>query len=148
VSDTLLHNPSRMLVQLLLDAALVAAFDATSGWPAFWEGMADSPDDAISITDTLGIAEGVTMPDGAIQEHQGFQLRVRSSRPHDGYTKIAQLRQYLSESVANQLVNVDGTQYTVHAVTKLGPILPLGREVPGSRRSAHTVNGLVSVTRR
>jgi Bacteriophage minor capsid protein len=148
VTDTVLHHVSRILVQLLVDAAQVTAFDATSGWPAWWEGMNDSPDNAVSLTDTTGISDGVTMPDGAIQEHQGFQLRVRSSLPQDGKLKISQLRQYLSESVANQLVNIDGYQYIVIGVVKLGPVLSLGREVPGSNRSAFTVNGLVAIMRR
>lgn len=146
MSDTLLHNPSRILVQLLLDAGQVASFDALTGWPAWWEGVSDSPDDAVSVYDTAGISDGDDMH-GGINEHHGLQIRVRCSRPADGYSKIAAIRDY-TKSVTQQLVNVDDTQYTVQALVKFGPILSLGQEVPGSTRSLFTVNGLMSVTRR
>lgn len=146
MTNVLLHPPERILVQLLVDAGQAAAYTATP-WPAFWDAEPDSPDDCMTITGTLGMVDGIDQVTGRIDEHHGFQLRVRSSRAQDGYAKVMAVRAYMAANVAYQLVNVLGTQYTVYAI-KPGGILPLGKDTPRSKRSLFTVNGLMTVARR
>ena len=147
MTTLLLHPPAEILVQLLVDAGQVAAYDATP-WPMFWDQEPDSPDNCVTAFGTAGIVDGVSQIDGEIWEHHGFQLRVRSSKPADGYAKIAALRSYMSKSVSYQLVNVAGTQYTVYALVMRQAIMPLGKDTPHSKRSIFTTNGLMSVIRR
>lgn len=145
---TLLHPPAKILVQLLVDAGQVSPYTSLTDWPMFWDAEPDSPDDCVTAHDTAGVVDSIDQVVGEIMEHRGFQLRVRSSKPDVGYAKIEALRAYMVASVKNQLVNVNGTQYVVYALAMRQAILPLGKDVPNSKRSVFTTNGLMSVARR
>lgn len=145
MTSTLLHSPSQILVQLLLDSGLVNAYSSQT-WPGWWDGEADAPDNAVTVTDTAGETDR-NMVDGEIDERCGFQVRVRSSVPQVGRSKAAAIREFMG-TVAQRLVTVESTLYLVHALVKLGPILSLGKDVPRSKRSLFTLNGLMPVSAR
>ncbi len=139
----LLHSPARIVHQLLVDQGV----GASSGrWTTKTDGEADSPDDVLTIYNTASRDDGWTQF-GEQQTWNGVQVRVRSSNPETGLRKANDITQLFDVGLTNgTLVNVDGTQYNVGSVHRTGDVLPLGN-VTGSKRSLHTIDCLVSVTK-
>lgn len=144
--NTLSHSPADILTQVLVGLGVASQIEDNTAWPVFAGGEPASPDNCITIYDTEGDYHGRTMVDGAIQEHHGFQIRVRARDHATGYSKITAIRESLSQSVRQTLVIVDTTVYQVWAVNKLRGIFSLGLEVPASKRRLFTFNGTTFIT--
>lgn len=146
MAGVLLHSPADILRQLLIDLELGTAYvdDATS-WAVFASGEADMPDDCITVYDTEGRNHGREMVHGERQEHHGFQVRVRARNHAVGYLKARDIAVKLDQEVYQELVTVEEIQYLVHAVTRVGDVLPIGKDAPRSKRSLFTINGIVSL---
>jgi len=142
----LLHSPADIVRQLLVDIGTASLPTSNTYWPASTDQELDSPDDTITLYDTVGRIDGVTQPDGEIDEHYGFQIRLRSSQHTTGYRKLLGIRKYLAANVQNVTVNVDGTSYRVWSVTNLSSVNRLGKDLANSRRRLFTLNGTVVVT--
>lgn len=142
-----LHTPAQVLQQLLIDFGF--GFDGTPVPPPPWSCYAtnepDTPDDCITVYDTVGRTFGRENIIGDILEHYGLQFKVRSSTYDVGWLKARALSQLLDEAVRLNTVNVDSATYLVFSVNRTGPILPLGKDVPGSKRNLFTVNATAAI---
>lgn len=116
-----------------------------SAWPVYCSSEPDRPDNSITVYDTDGTDNGRTMVDGKLQRLFGFQVRVRSDSHGTGWTKADAIQTALAESVYQETVTVNGRSYLVHAVSRIGDVLPLGKESPTSKRSLFTLNAGVTV---
>lgn len=147
----LTHSPAQIIRDLLVDLGLGVLPSAGGNWPLFVTSIPDSPDSIITITDTLGTSDGRIQPTGEAAEHPGFQVAVRDSNHQDGWEKANAIRVALSETVASNSVSITdnvgtGTsEYVVFAVTKIGGIIVLGKELPTSKRHLFTINATVAL---
>ncbi len=155
-ADDLRHSPAEVVRQLLVDEGLCTdhgpALEAAAPWPAYATNEPDNPDDCVTVFDTQGQDDGRVMSDGQLQQHYGVQVRVRSAShgPVGGWRKAREIRTGLSKEVYRQDVTVtdeDGTasRYMVHALTRIGMVLPIGRDKPSSHRDVYTINMTVVV---
>jgi len=112
-------------------------------WPVYKDKEAAQPDNLIKVTDTAGQDDGRTMPDGEPVAHFGFQVMVRAVDNPTGWAKANEIRTALA-GVTRLVVAVDDQRYLVQAVVKIGQVLPLGEEVPVSKRNLFTLNALLS----
>lgn len=147
----LTYQPSRILVQLLIDAGLCVLGDGSTRWSTYYEGHSDTPDDMISIVGTQGRVDSEDQH-ANVDEHHAFQLLVRAADPEAGNSKIETLRDALVR-VYQRVVTITprtgtGKTYVVHNVSGVGPVLPLGVDRPNSSRSLFTWNAYVLISER
>lgn len=147
----LTYHPSRILVQLLIDAGLCSRGDGSTQWGAYYEGHNDLPDDLISIVGTQGRVDSEDQY-GNVNEHFAFQLLVRGADPEAAHTKIQTLRDALHR-VYQRVVTITprtgtGKTYVVHNVSGSSAVLPLGVDRPNSSRSLFTWNAYVLIEER
>ena len=104
------------------------------------------PDNAVTLYDTVGNDDGRAMQGGSIYNHPGVQIRVRSKALQLGHAKAEEIRTVLSESIKLSPISVDGVNYLVQAVTRIGQVIPIGRDTSESTgRFLHTVNCTMSL---
>lgn len=144
-----LHSPAQVLRQLLIDFGF--GFDGTTlpapAWSCYASSEPDVPDNCITVYDTAGQTFGREQNLGDTLEHYGLQFRVRSSVYDVGFVKTRALSKMLDESVRLNTVNVDDATYLVYSVNRTGPILPLGKDTPASKRNVFTVNATAAMRR-
>ena len=114
-------------------------------WPIYAADEPDVPDNCITVYDTPGIKHCRVMPGGEVQEHHGFQVRIRATSHPVGRTKADAIKITIDQVVYQNLITVGSTSYRVHCLNRTTDVLSLGREVPLARRSLFTVNGLASL---
>lgn len=146
MSDVLAHSPAHVLSQVLIDLGQASDPDDGASWPVYVNGEPTSPDNCVTVYDTEGEYHGRVGIDGEIQEHYGFQIRVRSSRADDGYQKAGLIRRALAESVDHLYVLVESDNYLVYNAAKLRGIFSLGTDTPAGKRRLFTFNGLLALT--
>ena len=147
------RSPAEVVQQLLIDGGIGTTGDALDGalgaWPVYAtiepDDLETIPDEIVVVYDTQGIDDLRTMIDGKLYTHHGVQLLVRSSNHSRGYAKAMAARNYLAESIRNTYTTVVETRYLVHAVTKIGDVLPIGTDPGTSKRLLFTVNATVSL---
>jgi hypothetical protein len=114
-------------------------------WPVFVAGEPPTPDNVVTVYNTLGKDEGRSQVDGERQEHHGIQVRIRGATHDIGYRKARAIATALDRSVYQEGVDIDEFSYLVHCVSRTGDVLDLGSETPESKRQVFTINALVSL---
>jgi len=145
MSGSLTHSPADVIRQLLIDLGLGTTPTDEGSWPIFVSNEPDAPDNAIAITDTAGKLDGRIQNDGELGIHHGFQVRIRAATRAAGYAKANALAVGMDELVAYDTVTVSSTTYIVHAITRTGDILFLGKEVDASKRFLFTINAVTAL---
>lgn len=144
----LLHNPARVLRQLLIDlglgvqAAYAAGVYTGGAWPVFASGEPPTPDECLTVRGTLGTDFGYSQPGGELLQYHGFQVRVRAGSDETGYARASSILAALNEGGYPVAVTVESTPYCVGDAWTKG-VIPLGKETPESKRSLFTINGLL-----
>lgn len=106
----------------------------------------DRPDNVITIYDTQGKKNGRTHVDGEVQEHHGFQMRVRSADSKTGYTKARAVYIIMSQTVFRDCLTIEGSVYRVQSITLTTDVVPIGKDASTpTKRSLYTINGLISL---
>ncbi len=146
MSSQLQHSPADILRYLLVQGGYGTLPEADGVWPIAAMQELPDPDNTITLYDTTGKIDGVTQPDGEIQEHYGVQIRLRSTLGTNGWTKLSAIRAYLSETIQNFYVTIDSIIYRVWCVTNIGSIISLGKDGSNSRRRLYTLNVTTVVT--
>jgi hypothetical protein len=133
------HSPAQLIQRVLIAHGLGA--DPPAGpWPVYAAHEPDGPDDAVTVFDTAGTGDGRSMLDGTPWFHYGFQVRVRAVDHLSGWRKADAIRTALATAVYRETIVLGPDQYLMHAVTALGDVLVLGKEVPASKRRLFTLN--------
>lgn len=148
MSGNLNHSPATIIQQLIVDKTLARLPSGSGDWPIYSSFMPDgegAPSDAIATFDTTGRNQGRTQIDGEVQENHGVQIMVRADKFNVGYAKSRTIATTLDEDVLRQTVSIDGTDYLVQCVNRVGDVIPLGKE-DGTNRRLFTINVLVVVT--
>lgn len=135
----LVHSPAQIISQLLTDLSL-----ADSSWPAYYTNEPADPDTVLTVYNTLGVNQR-TMPEGVIYSKRGIQIRARARTAAEGWAKLDAVRGTLSQGINKPTINISGTAYTVHGITRIGEIIDVGKESPTSNRHILTLNFVASV---
>ena len=140
MSGTLIHSPEQIIQYLMRDLAVATLPSANGSWPVYCSTLPEDPDNALSVIGTAPVIQGRKQYNGEVQQHYGIQLTVRSITHAIGSAKIVAIAETFSTSVLRDSVTIDSSIYTVQSISiKSGPI-PLGDEVPQSKRQIFTLN--------
>lgn len=147
MSGALSHSPADVVRYMMIDLSLGTIPTAGGSWPINVSVEPDSPDNCITIYDTEGIQSGSEQVGGEVQEHHGFQVRVRSPTHAVGYAKARAIAQALDTLVAYETVTISSNTYRVESVSRRGDVLVLGKDMSNTKRDLFTINYLVSITK-
>lgn len=149
--SNLIRSPAEVIQQLLIDGGLTTEGGQEGQWPCWSDREPDDtdgpiPDEIVVVYDTQGVDDLRTMIDGKLYTHHGIQLLIRAATKGRGYAKAMAARNYLAEAIRNTYTTVVETRYLVHAVTKIGDVIPIGTDPGTSKRTMFTVNATVAMT--
>jgi hypothetical protein len=145
MSGALDHSPADVVRRLLIDMSLGTLPSSSGSWPVFATMEPTTPDNAITVYDTTSTKDGRLQVSGQMQEHYGIQIRIRSANPVDGYVKASAIAVAVDETAYQNSVSISSSVYLVHALSRTGGVLALGKEVPDSKRNIFTINVLVDL---
>ena len=151
MTGSLSHSQADIVAQLLIDLGFGTDPTLDGIWPIYVTEEPNSPDNVITVYDTVGTSDGRTQFDGEMQEHHGILIRVRSTTYPIGRTKARAIAVGLDETVLRDTVGVasvlgTGTaQYFVDSVSRKGDVISLGKESPNSKRTIFTINATVTL---
>lgn len=147
---TLNHNPAIIFRQLLVDLG-VGSDPPSSGSPSLntWYLHANKnvnePDQILVVHHTPDIKSGRVMNTGKVDLQYGIQVYGRHKSNATLSAKMESLVTVLDETIYQNTVTVDSTQYLVHAFSNRGPILDIGEEEGKTKRNQMTVNGTITI---
>jgi hypothetical protein len=141
----LTHNPDRIIRSLLLSLSLGTDSADDGAWPVYYSVEPDHPDEVITVYSTIGILQGRSQLTGAHEEKYGIQVRVRGQSEIAGRSKIAAIVNGLDTQTLLKTISVSATSYIVHAMSRKGSILSLGKD-QNSNRYLFTVNYTATIT--
>lgn len=144
MASTLAHSPAAIIRKLLIDLGLGAEPTPTAAWPVYDANEPTSPDNCITVYDTQGIGAGRSMIDGELLGFNGFQVRVRGVDHPTGWTKADAIQTTLAKQVLRKVVHVGASNYLVHAASRIGDVLALGKD-PDSKRRIFTLNAIAAI---
>lgn len=120
-------------------------------WPVFHNNRPDEPDDLIRVGGTAGRKLARIMLDGFVEEAHGIQIMVRSAALEDGSGKAEAVMLAL-DALTRYQVTVDTSElgndphtYLIHVVTRSTGVIPVGKEMPASKRHLHSLNVLAQI---
>jgi len=145
ITDYETDSPASILASYITGQGIMSSPNTSSDWPLYVSHRPDEPGDIGTIYDTSGIKDGRDMRTGAIEQHYGLQIVIRSESYEGGWNKINVLLSNL-DSIFNTNVVKDDTTYTIHNVSRIGTINPLGYEKNTKRRHLFGANLLASIT--
>lgn len=144
----LLHSPSQIIARLLIDLGLgtlpLNPPLASAVWPVYASNEPSTPDNVLTIYDTVGLDHGRSMVTGEMFGPYGFQVRIRSVNHPTGYVKADGIHREMCEGVYQETVHVDAVTYLVHCISKVGDIMVLGKD-PDSSRRLFTINAVAVI---
>ncbi len=148
-SDALLNTPAVVLASYIIDQAIGSMTDPDNGsaWPLYTSFMPDTGANTNcgAMYDTPGFKDGRLM-EGAVIQHYGIQLKIRSDTHVAGYNKADAVAVAL-DAIANATITIGANEYQIYNVSRASPVISLGAE-PGTKgRQLFTVNFLVSLKR-
>ncbi len=139
------HSPADIVRWLLISEGEGTEPIANSDWPINSSSEPESPDNCITTYDTSGILNGRIQKTGSMVEHYGFQIRVRGTNHRDVWRKINDLKEIIDRGIRLTTINIESSIYLVHAITRSGGVLALGKESPTSQRLVFTLNAIVAL---
>lgn len=138
------HSPAEVVAQALIDSGLTFIYSSPQ-WPTFIGEEPDTPDKVVTIYDTTPVKDGRTMTDGEVILHYGLQIRIRSTNPKQGWTKLQAITDYL-DGLSHKYVSMDdGNEYDINAMSNQNGILNLGKEEV-TRLNIHVANYTATIT--
>lgn len=146
LSTTLLHSPADVIGQLIIDLGLGVTFtNPPTDWQVNVSNEPHTPDNVITTYDTSATNDGRSQIDGEKYQHYGVQVRIRSSDHTTGYVKSQAIAVAFDETVYQNTVTIDGSNYLVHSISRDSEVLAIGKETPESRRRVFTINALTCI---
>ena len=151
MSGALSHSAADVIRHLLIDLGLGTLPTDAGSWPIYATITPETPDSAITITDTESLYEGRDHTSGEVQEHHGIQIAVRDANHVDGYVKMDAIKIAIDQTVRNDSVPVPdasgtgSTTYVVHCISRKSGILVAGKGATGSKRHLFTINAVAAL---
>ncbi len=148
MTGSLVHSQADIIAQLLIDFSVGTDPTLSGTWPIYVSEEPDTPDNVITIYDTVGLVHGRSQIEGEIQEHEGIQIRIRGATHDLGFRKANDILTAVDITAVRDTVGVASvlgtgtTNYFVNSITRTSGILSLG-DSPTSRRRIFTINAVV-----
>lgn len=141
MAQTLTHQPSQIVRQLLIDLGL-----GTNGgtWPVYYGKTPDLPDSLLVVNDIEPQLDGQLMPSGAVVQHRGIQIMVRAALDADAWLRADALITDLA-GVLRRVIVVSGTNYMLQKLANIRGPIRLGMEREATHRHLYTINMLAAV---
>jgi hypothetical protein len=139
----LVNSPADVVAMLLEKSGAASDPGTTGAWPVTVGLEADTPDDCLTVYDTLGRLGKRDMVMGDRSKLPGVQVKVRSMQAEVGQAKCWALC-VLFDNFFQEEVTINGALYRIQNITRTGDPLALGEE-PESKRSLFTLNAVVSL---
>jgi len=143
MSGSLTHSPADVVRRLMIAEGLGTDPSDSSSWPIYAHREPNSPDSCITVYDTQGRQDALHQV-GVVTEHHGLNIRVRAAKGETGYTKARAIAIAFDTGIYLDAVTIGSSVYLIHAITRTGDVLPIGREST-SDRSIHTINAVVAL---
>jgi len=143
VPGVLNHSPADVLRTVLIALGLGTSPDAGGSWPMFVAEEPNTPDNVITVFDAVGRQQGRTQFDGEVQEHHGFQVRVRARDHVTGYTRARLIATTMDTTLYQNMAAVGANSY-LHSASRNGDVIPLGKE-PNTKRKLFIINAVASL---
>ena len=148
--DQLLTSPAYILQQYIIDNAVGSMTDPSAGnaWPLYVSYTPDNDDTKTNLGvlyDTTPIKEGRLM-EGQIVSPFGIQLKIRTQKHIEGYTKAEEIANTL-DAVQNNIITIDANDYLIENISRLGAPVSLGIEKGTKERRLFTVNFILTMKR-
>jgi hypothetical protein len=147
ISDRIVIDPVKVVVQYLVDEGLFSDPVSKSDWPVYAGFLPDDDkvkDDAAGVFETTPVIDSEPMM-GGIDLHYGVQMRVRSLTRTSGRVKAENALQVMTR-VLNATVAVGSDTFTIACFKASSGIISLGKEPEGKGRFNHTLNFLLAIT--
>jgi len=135
-------SPALVMAAYMIALGLVSLHSEGLLWPVYVSHEPDGPnvaDNCVTVYDTTGKLDGRLMRTGEYIEHPGIQIRVRSKTYELGYSLLSQIRSKL-DITHNVHITVNDISYLLQCISRTSPILCLGTESEGKRRTLFTLN--------
>lgn len=148
MSGALVHSPADVLLQAMIDLALVVDPSLPlADWQGFSGEQPTAPDNCVTVYDTQGRDLARRGIGGQRAEHHGVQIRVRSVDHETGYLKARALAVALDadSNVLNRAVHLGGHVYNVQSFCRTGDVIAVGKDTPTSKLSIFTINAVVPI---
>jgi hypothetical protein len=148
--EALQTSPAYILKQFIIAEGIGSMTNPSAGndWPLY---ISSTPDGS-GIKTNLGVLyDSVPLKDGRLMDgpvivHYGIQLRIRSQKHLDGYTKAEEIAAAL-DGIANGTITINAKDYIIVNVSRSGPPISLGAEKGTTNRRLFTVNFSVTMKR-
>lgn len=150
MTTALVHSPSeivqRVLVALGLGTNPEVDDPTESNWPVWFEFEPDQPDNSITVQETQGRDDMRDMISGATDGTLGFQIRVRANERSSGRAKADAVAATIADRASCYFdkaachVALDSSTYVLQTFVRIGDPIPIGHDVPGSKRQVWTIN--------
>ena len=142
------NTPADVLAEAIVQARLAerpssVAAGKTAVWPIFINTLPEKPDECIVVYDTTGRPDGRIMRTGETIRKPGWQVRVRARDHTAAFTRMSAIQDAL-DLILRLVVDINGSGYTIDAVTQTSGVLPLGQEPDAKRREGFTLNGTIT----
>lgn len=144
----LLNSPAEVLRHAFISMGLGSTPDEKP-WPIFVDTKADvecGSDNIVIINNTTGRGFGFTQFDGERMEHEGIQVRTRSTVPELGYRVLRGLALVLDKQMHQQVVSMDGGDYLIEDIIRSSDVLFAGPVSKDDKRPTHSVNATMDIT--
>ena len=143
------HNPAKIFRQLLVDLGVGSDPPSSSPslgtWYIYANKNVSEPDQILVVHHTPDIKSGRIMNSGKVDLQYGIQVYGRHKSNVTLSEKMHSLETVLDETIYQNTVTLDATQYLVHAFSNRGPVLDIGEEEGKTKRNQMTVNGTITI---
>lgn len=144
----MIHSPAHILSQYLIDMPSSIVCDPAryqaglDKWPCFTAAQTDKPDNQIVIYNTMGVPRGRVQRGGQTKITPTISVRIRAQTDPEGWDFGSRLVAVF-DAILRAPVVVEENDYTIHAVSVRGSLLPLGQET-GNNRMLFTLNAFIT----
>lgn len=146
MSGPLNHSPADIIRYLLIKRGLgIFPINASDTWPVYAALVPDLPDKVITITDSSPQLDGRLMVDGEVQQHDGFQIAIRTANHNDGFRKANDIYVSITEDVQYAGVTIGTDTYKIYSISIASGIIALGKNPPVSKRNLFTINAIAAL---
>jgi hypothetical protein len=144
-------SPAILIARHLIDTIGLFSDPANgSTWPLYIASLPDGTgveNNAAAVYDSPGINDGRLMS-GHTPEHRGVQFIIRfSNNATDyaaGFDKAESIKKEM-DAIKNIIVVHDSMPYTIYAVSRRTPTIPMGVEEGTKRRQKFSLNFTISI---
>lgn len=147
--DEFKNEPEVVVRKLFANLGVVSIPEDGLPWPCFI-GVTPTgdrvPDKVISLRQVASRLQSRIMSTGETEHLIGLNFNVRSDDMNNGYRKAKGICNALDNNTTEVSVQVGYSLYMVHSISRQSDVIPLGFEVPESKRKVWGVEALASIS--